>query len=86
MIGFININFNSFDEYLSTLSQSSRESFRRKFRKIARGPKFDLEMTNQVGAELSAQMHELYMQSVKNSEYDFEELRIDSTDYKSRKA
>ena len=73
----MNINFDNFDGYLKTLSRSSREGFKRKLKKIAQGPKFDLEITSQVNAQLSCQMHELYMQTVSNSEVEFEELPSD---------
>lgn len=73
----MNIDFDNFDGYLKTLSRSSREGFKRKLKKIAQGPKFDMEVTSQVGLELSYQMHELYMQSVRRSEVEFEELPAD---------
>lgn len=70
----MDIDFDSFDGYLKKLSRSSREGFKRKLKKIAQGLKFDLEVTSQVDLELSYELHELYMQSVKNSEVEFEEL------------
>ncbi len=73
----MNINFDNFDGYLKTLSRSSREGFKRKLKKIAQGPKFDMEITSLVNTQLSCQMHELYMQSVRNSEVEFEELPPD---------
>jgi len=70
----LKINFGSFDEYLKTLSSSSREGFRRKLKKIRENPDFDFEITDTISDEVSGQMHGLYMETVGGSEVEFEEL------------
>lgn len=73
----MNIGFGSFDEYLKTLSSSSREGFKRKLKKIAQGPKFDLEVIDRVSLELSYQLHELYLQNFRIAQVEFEKLPLD---------
>lgn len=73
----LKIDFNSFDEYLKTLSRSSREGFRRKLKKIRENPDFDFAATDTISDELSGEMHDLYMETVGGSEIEFEELPRD---------
>ena len=73
----MNIDFDNFDGYLKTLSSSSRDGFKRKLKKIAQGPKFDMEVIDRVSLELSHQLHELYMQNFRTAEVEFEELPPD---------
>jgi predicted N-acyltransferase len=76
-IAIMGIRFNSFEEYLKSLSAVSREGLRRKLRKLKDNPQFELEITNSISREVSAQMHDLYLQTVKNAEIEFEELPAD---------
>jgi predicted N-acyltransferase len=73
----LKINFDSFEAYLKTLSPSSRQGFRRKLKKISANPPFDFEITDTVSPELSAQMHGLYLETMRHAEVEFEELPRD---------
>ena len=73
----MNIDFDNFAGYLKTLSRSSRDGFKRKLKKIAQGPKFNMEVTDRVDLELSNQLHELYIQNARIAEIEFEELPSD---------
>jgi len=73
----MDIKFRDFEEYLKSLSAVSREGLRRKLKKLKDNPQFELEVTYSVSREVSAQMHDLYMQTVRNAEIEFEELPPD---------
>lgn len=70
----IQINFNSFEEYLKTLSSSSREGLKRNFKKIDSKVKFDVEMVDQLEEDALSQVYELYLQTYSNHELGFEKL------------
>jgi len=73
----LKIDFDSFDAYLKTLSSSSREGFRRKLKKIKGNPDFDFEIADRISEEVSAEMHGLYLETVKDAEVQFEEIPRD---------
>ena len=72
----INIRFKTFEEYLQSLSKSSRKSLRRKFRKVTKAVKIDLEIVNEVAGSLDA-VYGLYLQTLKKSDFYFEEYTKD---------
>ncbi len=73
----MNIVFDSFEGYLKSLSSSSREGFRRKFKKIENNPPTALEITGCPDEESLCQLYGLYMQTVRRSEIEFEVLPLD---------
>lgn len=74
----MNITFDSFDGYLKTLSSSSREGFRRKFKKISsENPPIDMETSVSLDEETAGQVHALYLQTAGQSDVEFEVLPAD---------
>ncbi|MCU0652253.1 MAG: hypothetical protein MUC39_04865, partial [Candidatus Omnitrophica bacterium] len=57
------INFSSFDEYLKNLSHTSREGFKRNYKKIDSQGKLDLEIKEVLDEFELCQVYELYMQT-----------------------
>ncbi len=72
----LDILFESFDQYLKTLSRTSREGIKRKFKKIDGHVKIDLEITNQLNGALD-EVYQLYLQTVSKSEIKFENVPKD---------
>ena len=66
------IRFNSFDQYLKTLSRASRDGLKRKFKKVDGLIKTGLEITNDLTARAVDEVYELYLQTVRKSENQFE--------------
>jgi predicted N-acyltransferase len=74
----VNITFDSFEGYLKTLSGSSREGFRRKFKKMARdNPPIKLEVAGALDRDTARQVHALYLQTALQSDVEFEVLPAD---------
>jgi len=71
------INFNNFDEYLKTLSPSSREGLKRNFKKVDNKVKFSLEMVNALDETILPQVYGLYLQTFDNHELGFEKLPME---------
>ncbi len=69
----MDIDFNSFDEYLKTLSYSTRKDLRRKFRKVDSLPKIDLEVSDNIDGILD-EAYGLYQQTFSKSAVQFEEI------------
>ncbi len=72
----INIRFKTFEEYLKNLSKASRKSLRRKFRQVASAEKIDLEIAHEAAGSLDA-IYDLYLQTLKKSDFHFEEYTKD---------
>ncbi|MEI7999601.1 MAG: GNAT family N-acetyltransferase, partial [Candidatus Omnitrophota bacterium] len=70
----LDIRFKSFEEYLKTLSSSTREGLKRNFKKVDAKVKFDLEITDTLNEETLSQVYELYLQTYNNHELGFEKL------------
>ncbi len=70
----MDINFSTFEEYLNTLSQSSREDLRRKLRKTEAQVKIDLEVTDNPSESDLAKMYELYLQTYNKQDLGLEKL------------
>lgn len=74
----MNITFDSFDGYLATLSSSSREGFRRKFKKMAKdNPPISMEVVSGLDEETARQVHTLYLQTARQADVQFEVLPQD---------
>jgi hypothetical protein len=69
----LNLAFQNFDEYLQTLGYVSRKSLRRKFRKVERAAKIDMEVVNDIGSQVDA-IYPLYLQVHERSPMKFETL------------
>jgi len=76
-LAVMKIDFTDFESYLKTLSSISRQGLRRKLKKIRQNPHFDLEITASISAEVSRQMHGLYLQTARKAEIEFEKLPPD---------
>ncbi|MFA5157229.1 MAG: GNAT family N-acetyltransferase [Candidatus Omnitrophota bacterium] len=70
----IDINFDSFEGYLKTLSSSSREGFRRKFKKISNNPSVSMEIADSLDDATNKIIHGLYLQTARQSDVEFEIL------------
>jgi predicted N-acyltransferase len=68
--------FQNFDDYLQTLGYISRKSLRRKFRKIERETKIDMQVVNDV-SNIIEQIYSLYLQVHERSPMKFEHLTRD---------
>lgn len=72
----IDLNFNSFEEYLKTLSRSSRKSLRRKFRKASALKKIECQVTGSIH-DCIDEAYRLYQQVFNKSEVHFEEYTME---------
>ena len=71
------INFNSFEDYLKTLSPASREGLKRKFKKVDGKVKIDLEITGALEDGIIPQVHALYLQTLNKMDLGFEKVPPD---------
>lgn len=71
------VNFSSFDDYVRTLSQSSREGLRRKLKKIDSLGGIDLEITNSPDEKTLNRIYELYLETLQQQEVNLETLSPD---------
>lgn len=71
------LDFQSFDEYLKTLSYVSRNGLKRKLKKINAGPQFDLEITHRMSPEVLSEAYALYLQAVQRGETQFETVPME---------
>jgi predicted N-acyltransferase len=72
------IDFDSFEGYFKNLSSSSREGFRRKFKKIAKdNPPITMEVCGSLDEATASQVHALYLQTAQQSDVEFEMLPKD---------
>ena len=72
----MDIDFKSFDEYLMKLSHVTRKGLRRKFRKVDKIVKLDLEVKNSLEESLN-EAYGLYLQTLAKSEIKFEKIPKD---------
>ena len=68
----MNLNFNTFEEYLKTLSRVSRDGLKRKLKKLNAGPQFDLEITHRLTPQALSEVYALYLQTVHQADVQFE--------------
>jgi len=73
----MNITFNSFDDYLKTLSRASRDGVRRNLKKTDAEEKIDLEVKDKLEDEELLQVHDLYLQTYNKQEMGLEKLPLD---------
>lgn len=71
------VPFNSFGEYLKTLSRSSRENLKRNFKKVDNTAEIDFETRGSVDDGLLKDVYGLYMQTYDKQEMGFEKLPMD---------
>jgi hypothetical protein len=65
------VEFASFEEYLSSLSRSTRKDLKRKFKRISELPKLDLKVSNSLDGCLDT-AYDLYLGTLAKSEVQFE--------------
>ena len=70
------ISFDSFESYLSSLSRISRKGLKRNFREVESLPPLRMEITNALGSLLD-DAYELYLNTLKKSDVQFETLSKD---------
>lgn len=73
----MDIRFNSFEEYLKTLSRASKEGLKRNLKKGEAGEKIDLEEKGKLEDEELSQVYGLYLQTYDKQELGFEKLPPD---------
>ncbi len=69
----LKINFRSFDDYLASLSKSTRKSLKKKFKEIDDQPLLKVEVQDNLG-ELADDAYQLYLNTLQKSEIQFEVL------------
>jgi predicted N-acyltransferase len=70
------LHYQEWDEYFGTLSKATRKDLRRKFRKVEREPKIDMELTSDVTPYVD-EIYPLYVQVHERSLLKFETLTKD---------
>jgi predicted N-acyltransferase len=70
------LHYQEWDEYFGTLSKATRKDLRRKFRKVERAPKIDMELTSDVTPYVD-EIYPLYVQVHERSLLKFETLTKD---------
>ena len=70
------LHYEEWDEYFGTLSKATRKDLRRKFRKVERAPKIDMELTSDVTPYVD-EIYPLYVQVHERSLLRFETLTKD---------
>jgi len=73
----MDIRFKSFDEYLKTLSRSSRENLKRNFKKVDNKVKIDLEVVGKLEDKVLGEAYALYLETYNKQEMSFEKLSED---------
>jgi predicted N-acyltransferase len=73
----LEINFASFEDYLKTLSRTSREGLKRNFKKADSKIKIDLEVTDSLNDNILPQVHKLYLQTYEKNDIGLEKVPID---------
>lgn len=71
------IGFANFEDYLKTLSRSSRENLKRNLRKADALAKIDLEIKDRLGEDELAEVYALYLQTYNRQEIGLEKLPMD---------
>lgn len=72
----LDLNFKTFEEYLSSLSRATRMDLRRKFRKTDGKIKIEMEVRTELG-ELLDDAYRLYSDNLKRSSVEFEKMTKD---------
>ncbi|MDD5730357.1 MAG: GNAT family N-acetyltransferase [Candidatus Omnitrophica bacterium] len=72
----LDVRFNSFEEYLDSLSKPTRKSLRKKFKQLEEKAKIDMEITSDISGLLD-EAHTLYLNTLNKSEVQFERLTKD---------
>jgi predicted N-acyltransferase len=72
----LDIRFDSFEAYLSSLSRITRKGLLRNFREVEKLPALQMETTNALGSLLD-EAYELYLNTLKKSDVQFEMLSKD---------
>ncbi len=70
----MDINFSNFDDYLKTLSRSSREGLKRNFKKVDGRVKIDLEVTDALNDEALRKVYGLYLQTFNKQDLGLEKV------------
>ncbi len=70
----LEINFDSFDQYLTTLSKATRKSIRRKFKEIEKLSSIAMDVVNVLDETLLDEVYQLYLNTLNKSEIQFEKL------------
>ena len=70
----MDLNFSSFEDYLKTLSPSSREGLRRKLKKIDGKVEIGLEVTGVLDEGAIDEVHRLYLQTYKRMDKGLEKV------------
>ncbi|MDP2939525.1 MAG: GNAT family N-acetyltransferase [Candidatus Omnitrophota bacterium] len=73
----IDVSFISFDEYLKTLSRTSREGLKRNFKKVDGKAKIDLEVTDALEDNVLPQVYGLYLQTHEKRDIGLEKVPMD---------
>lgn len=73
----MDISFDSFDQYLNSLSSVTRSGLKRKFKKSDAKVKIDLEVTDELKADALAEVYALYMQTYQRQDVSFEKIPPD---------
>jgi predicted N-acyltransferase len=72
----MDINFGSFEDYLKTLSRSSRDGLKRNFKKVDNKAKINFEVKDILDDGELAQIHELYLQTYEKLDIGLEKLPV----------
>ena len=70
----MDLNFNSFDEYLKRLSRVTRDGLKRNLKKAGQLNKIELVVKNELNDKEAKQVHELYLQTFMKQALGFEKL------------
>ena len=73
----LDIRFKNFEEYLKTLSGATRYDLRRKFKKVDKHVKIDLEIVRTLEDDVLRDLYGLYLDIVERHDMQFEILSID---------
>lgn len=68
----MDLNFDSFEGYMKTLSRVSRDGLKRKLKKLNAGTLFDLEITHRLTPQALEEVYALYLQTEAHGDTQFE--------------
>ncbi len=71
------INFSSFNDYLKTLSRSSRDGIKRNFKKVDGKIKIDLEITNALKEDILPEVYRLYLETYEKNDIGLEKVPME---------
>ncbi len=70
----LDIRFNTFEEYIASLSRATKKDLKRKFKRIDAMPRIEMEAVDHLDEPLLSDAYRLYLETFKKSDVQFEKI------------